>query len=95
MAKRIPYTQPTNDDQAHRKSVLLGLASPTGPTSGFDKSEALKLLPEELRTEGQACADLRQFFPGGVPELREKLEDAQRSVEAALAVINSIDKTVW
>ncbi len=73
----------------------MGLKIAATAGGGFHHSEALKRLPEQLAPDGQACADLRHHFPGGVPELREKLEDARLSVEAALAVINSIDKTVW
>ena len=62
---------------------------------GFQKSPVFQLLPEQLATSGEACAHLRHYFRGGVPELREKLEAAQRGLDAVRAVVNSIEKTVW
>ena len=82
------------EDQA-RDSALMGLASLTSAAIGLENSEALKRLPEQLATSGEACAHLRCYFRGGVPELREKLEAAQRGLDAVRAVVGSIEKPLW
>ena len=46
------------EDQA-RDSALMGLASLTSSAIGLENSEALKRLPEQLATSGEACAPRR------------------------------------
>jgi hypothetical protein len=47
------------EDQA-RDSELMGLASLTSSAIGLGNSEALKRLPEQLATSGEACAHLHR-----------------------------------
>ena len=60
--------------------------------------------PAAQRAEAAARAACHQWrgvrtppmlLPGGVPELREKLEAAQRGLDAVRTVVGSIEKTLW
>src|SRR5690348_9800319 len=81
-------------EEEQRKSVVDALEYLLR-IANFATSEASQKLPEWLATDGMACARLRMHFPGGVPELRERLAAAERGLETVKAIIARIDKTVW
>jgi hypothetical protein len=64
-----------------RDSVLIGISTGVAALAGFDKSPALQDLPNQLKTE-EGEEHLRRYFKGGLKEIEEKLEVAERGLAA-------------
>jgi hypothetical protein len=80
-------------EEAMRDSVLLGISNFTRSASGFERSEALTRLPEWVAEGGPALDHVRRYFKGGVKEVAELLDAAQRGIDAVRSIIDSIPET--
>jgi hypothetical protein len=72
-------------------SVFVGLRGGVNGFVGFDKSDALKRMPEWINTDDGAKL-LNQYFPDGIEEAKAKLADAERGLAAAKAVLQQIKR---
>ena len=88
---RKELEQRKRDAEARRDSVLIGIRNGLGSLVGFDKSEALTSLPEQLRT-AEGAEHFRRYFKDGAKEFVETLAAAEQGIAALKRFAASINK---